>query len=147
MRASLMALILAALAALAADPARADVLTLNDGSQREGKVVKESEAEVVLEVSQGRLKAEVTFKRSEVKSIEKGPTAADKILAEVEKRKAALKDDDAAGWVEYAKWLDRQSGFSQDARAAWEKVLKIDADNEAARTKLGYQKVGGQWLT
>lgn len=141
-------LALAALAlALASGPALADVLTLNDGSQREGRVIREGEEEVVLEVAQGRLKAEVTFKKSEVKSIEKGPTAAEKLQAEVEKRKAALKDDDAAGWVEYARWLDRQSGYSRDARAAWEKVLKIDTDNEAARTRLGYQKVGGQWLT
>jgi hypothetical protein len=146
MRTSSLALA-AVLAVLAAGPGRADVVTLTDGSKREGKVVKDCDQEVVLEVTQGRLKAEVTFKRSEVKSIEKGPTAAEKLLAEVEKRKAQLKDDDAAGWVEYARWLDRQSGFSRDARAAWEKVVKIDPDNEAARTKLGYQKVGGQWLT
>ena len=137
----------AALAAMLAAPAWADVVTLNDGSKREGKVLREDAEELVLEVTQGRLKAEITFKRSEVKGVEKGPTAAEKTLAEVEKRKAALKDTDAAGWLDFAQWLDRLTGFSQDARAAYEKVIRIDPENEAARRKLGYQRVGGQWLT
>jgi hypothetical protein len=137
----------AALAAMLAAPAWADLVTLKDGSKREGKVVRQDDEEVVLEITQGRLKAEVTFKRSEVKGIEKGPTAAEKTLAEVEKRRAALKDDDAAGWLGFAQWLDRLTGFSQDARAAYEKVVRLDPENEAARRKLGYQKIGGQWLT
>ena len=60
------------LAGLLAGPAMADVVTLTDGSKREGKVVREDAREVVLQVVQGRLSAEITFKREEVRSIEKG---------------------------------------------------------------------------
>jgi hypothetical protein len=135
------------LAGLLAAPALADVVTLTDGSKREGKVVRENDQEVVLQVTQGRLSAEITFKREEVKSIERGATAAEQVLAEAERRKAALQDKDAAGWLGYAQWLDRQNGFSRDAREAWEKVLKLDPENILARARLGHQKVGGKWLT
>jgi hypothetical protein len=135
------------LAGLLAAPALADVVTLTDGSKREGKVVRENDTEVVLQVTQGRLSAEITFKRDEVRSIERGATAAEQTLAEVERRRSALKDKDTAGWLGYAQWLDRQAGFSRDAREAWEKVLKLDPENAAARERLGYRKIGGKWLT
>jgi hypothetical protein len=132
---------------LGAAPALADVVTLKDGSKREGKVVSEDNDEVVLEVAQGRLKAQLILKRSEVTGIEKGPTANEKLVAEVAARRAKLGAKDAEAWLEFARWLDGLSGFSADARAAYEKVVAIDPDNAAARTKLGYQKVGGQWMT
>lgn len=132
---------------LMAAPAMADVVTLADGSKREGKVVKESDTEVVLQVTQGRLSAEITFKKEEVKGIERGPTAAEKALAEVERRKAEVKATDAAALLELARWLDRQPGFSRDAAETYEKVLRLEPDNAAARARLGYQKVGDKWLT
>ncbi len=135
------------LAGLVAGSALADVVKLKDGSEREGKVVKEDAEKVVLEVSQGRLKAQITFKRSEVVSIKKGKTANERLLAEVAARRARLRPRDAAGWLAFAQWLDRQHGFSKDARAAYEKVITIDENNAVARRKLGYQKVAGQWLT
>lgn len=135
------------LAGLLAAPALADVVTLTDGSKREGKVVRESDREVVLQVTQGRLSAEITFKREEVRSIERGPTAAEGALAEVERRKGALKDKDTAGWIDYAQWLDRQAGFSRDAREAWERVVGLEPENATARARLGYRKVDGKWLT
>ena len=135
------------LVGLLAAPALADVVTLADGSKREGKVLKETDQEVVLQVTQGRLSAEITFKRSEVKSVERGQTAAEKVLAEVERRKAALKDKDAVGWLEFAQWLDKQPGFSRDVREACEKVVSLEPNNDWARTRLGYQRLGGQWLS
>ncbi len=144
MRAAVIAL---ALAGLAASAALADVVTLKDGSKREGKVVKQDAEEVVLEVSQGRLKAQITFKRSEVVKIEKGRTANERLLAELAARRRKLRSRDAAGWLAFARWLERQNGFSKDARAAYEKVISIDKNNAVARRKLGYEKVAGQWLT
>lgn len=142
------ALILSAtLAGLLAAPALADVVKLKDGSEREGKVVKQDAEKVVLEVSQGRLKAQITFKRSEVVSIEKGKTANERLLAEVAARRSKLRPRDARGWLAFAQWLDRQNGFSKDTRAAYEKVIALDKHNAIARRKLGYQKIAGQWLT
>lgn len=144
MRAAVIAL---ALAGLAASAALADVVTLKDGSKREGKVVKQDAEKVVLEVSQGRLKAQITFKRSEVVKIEKGKTANERLLAELAARRRKLRSRDAKGWLAFAQWLGRQNGFSKDARAAYEKVISIDKNNAVARRKLGYEKVAGQWLT
>ena len=71
------------LAALLAAPALADVVTLTDGSKREGKVIREDDKFVTLEIVQGRMRGEMVFNREKVKSIERGPTAAEKLQAEV----------------------------------------------------------------
>jgi hypothetical protein len=130
-----------------ASAAFADVVVLKDGSRREGRVLREDDQEIVLEIAQGRLKAEIVLARADITSIEKGPTANECLLADVESRRAALEPDDTAGWLAFAGWLDRQNGFSADARAAFEKVIALDRDNETARARLGYEKAGGQWLT
>lgn len=147
MRATRLALLGALMAVAAGPAARADTVVLTDGTRREGKIVSENAEQVVLEIAQGRMSARMAFARKEVAAIERGPTANDKLLAEVARRRAALKADDAAGWLELARWLDAQSGLSADARAAWEKVLKLDPDNEAARTRLGYRRLDGRWVT
>ncbi|HOX06308.1 MAG TPA: hypothetical protein PK280_07900 [Planctomycetota bacterium] len=136
-----------ALAGLFAAPALADVVTMVDGSKREGKVVRESDREVVLRITQGRLSAEITLKREEVRAIERGPTAAEQALAEVERRKAAVRDGNAAAWADLGRWLDAQPGFGRDAIEAWEKVVKLDPENAAARARLGHRKIDGKWLT
>jgi hypothetical protein len=135
------------LSGILAGSALADVVVLTDGSKREGKIVKQDKDEVVLEIAQGRLKAQIILKRSEIKSIEKGETANQKLVKEVAGRRKKLKAGDKAGWLEFAQWLEKQNGFSKDARTAYEKVVALDKDNEIARRKLGYRKVAGQWLT
>jgi hypothetical protein len=127
--------------------ALADVVVLKDGSKREGKIVKEDDKQVVLEIAQGRLKAQIILERAEIQSIEKGETSNERLVKEVERRRKKLRANDKAGWLEYARWLDRQNGFSKEAKAAYEKVITIDKDNEVARRRLGYRKVAGQWMT
>ncbi len=139
--------ILTLAAALLGATALADTITLKDGSKREGKIIREGEKQVVLEVAMGRLKAELVLLRKNIKSIEKGASANEKLLAASKKRKARLKKNDAAGWLAYAQWLEKQPGLSKDASAAFEKVMKIKPDNETARRKLGYYRVGKKWLT
>ena len=109
------AMILAA--ALFAGAARADVVVLEDGSEREGRVVRQDEKEVVLEVAAGKIKMELVLKRSEVRSIRKGRTANEKLLAEMKKRRSRLNNRNAAGWLAYARWLDRLPRFCYPASA------------------------------
>jgi hypothetical protein len=123
------------------------VVTLKDGSKREGKIVKQDDKQVVLEIAQGRLKAQIILERSEIESIEKGETANEKLLKEVARRRKKLRARDAIGWLEFAQWLDKQNGFSKEAREAYDRVISLDKDNEVARRRLGYRKVAGQWLT
>jgi len=134
-------------AALCAGAARADVVVLEDGSEREGRVVRQDEKEVVLEVAAGKIKMELVLQRSEVRSIRKGRTANEKLLAEMKKRRSRLNDRNVAGWLAYARWLDRQPGLGKEARVAFEKVIVISPNNEAARRRLGYYRVGRKWVT
>jgi hypothetical protein len=134
-------------AALIGATALADTITLKDGSKREGKIVREDKKQVVLEVAMGRLKAELILARKDIKSIAKGKSDNEKLLAESKRRKARLKKNDASGWLAYARWLDKQSGLSKDATAAFKKVIKLQPDNEIARRRLGYHRVGKKWLT
>jgi hypothetical protein len=133
-------------AALLFSAARADTVTLKDGSQREGKVVRQDDKEVVLRVACGRLSAEVTIPRAEVASIQKGPTGNEKLLAEAAARRRKLKGRDAAGWLAYARWLDSHSGFTAEALQAFERVIEIAPDNPAARERLGYVRDGKKWV-
>lgn len=136
-----------AFAGLLASAALADVVTLKDGTRREGRIVREDADGIVLEITQGRLKAQITLDRSEIESIEKGETENEKLVKEVDRRRALLRAGDADGWLEFARWLEQQPGFGGDSRDAFEKVLAIDPDNGAARRKLGHHRVAGQWLT
>ena len=53
---------------LAAGTVRADAVTLKDGTVREGKIVKEDEGGVVMEVVFGTLRGRVRIPRSEIAS-------------------------------------------------------------------------------
>ncbi|MHC4917754.1 MAG: tetratricopeptide repeat protein [Planctomycetota bacterium] len=133
-------------AALLVPAALADTVTLKDGSQREGTVVRQDENEVVLRVASGRLSAEVTIPRAEVAAIRKGPTRNQRLLAEAAARRRKLKGRDAAGWLAYARWLDSHSGFTTEALGAFEKVVQIAPNNAAARERLGYVRDGKKWV-
>jgi hypothetical protein len=135
------------LLALLACPTLADEILLKDGSKREGKIVKESPKEIVLEITQGSLKAQIILKRSEIKSITRGPTANDKLTAEISRRRNKLKSNDPRGWLALAQWIETHNGFRRESLLAYEKVIALDSDNGIARRKLGYHRVGKEWLT
>ncbi len=147
MRLTILSLSLLALLALLAGPTLADEILLTDGSKREGKIVKENPKEIVLEITQGNLKAQIILKRSEIKSITRGLTTNDKLTAEISLRRNKLKSNDARGWLALAQWIETHNGFRRQALLAYEKVIALDPDNGIARRKLGYYRVGKEWLT
>jgi len=59
---------------------------------------------------------------------------------------ATLKDDDKVGHLALAEYCKREK-LSDEMRAEFAKVLKIDPDNERARKALGYVRSGDQWVT
>src|SRR5438477_11962864 len=85
-----------ALVLLFALPARADLLSLADGREIEGEIVKESADEITVKTGSITL----TVPRSQIKSIEKRLTPA----KEYEARREKLRPDDVAGRVELAKF-------------------------------------------
>jgi len=121
--------------ALAA-PGLADTLVLKGGLQIVGDVVENGDRVSVTLDGKTR-----TFDRARVERIERGTTAREQFEA----RARALADDDAQGWYRLALWA-REKNLAQ-AGQALEKVLSIEPDHRAARRELGYERVGGEWLT
>jgi hypothetical protein len=54
--------------------------------------------------------------------------------------------DDIAGNVELARWCERRA-FPESARAHWNRVVSLDANNAEAHRALGDELIDGKWLS
>lgn len=116
--------------------ASADTLILKDGQTFEGVVTERGEqVEVQLEFGT------VGFDRSDVKSIERAPTA----LHELDERTAALRPNDLAGTLSLARWAT-QNGLEHGARVLYERALVIAPNDATAHRALGHRQHEGRWL-
>ncbi|MCZ7647560.1 MAG: hypothetical protein M5U26_20270 [Planctomycetota bacterium] len=144
---SLHALVLAA--ALASAGARADTVTLTDGSVREGTVIHEDQAAVTLEMRVGGMRGRVVIPRHEIASIKKEALPADPVETQAAKlRQAAEALDGAAAGRAYVALGDHYAerlGYSAQAREAYAKALQADPENADARKILGYVKTPAGW--
>jgi lipoprotein NlpI len=113
--------------------ATADVIYLNTGGVVKGKIVEESDDEIVIKVRGATL----TIPYDEVEYIDRGETA-EEILAKQLKK---IKPEDVKGRFELGAWL-QNIGEEQLARKQFEKVLKLDPEHEDARKALGHVKPG-----
>lgn len=119
--------------------AAADVYELKDGGQVVGEAVDRPEADgYVLRTPAG---AEVTIARDQVRRI----VQQDEVHAEYQRRSRTAPDT-AEAHRELAAWC-REQKLSEEAEHHLERVVDLDPADEAARTSLGYQRVGGRWLT
>lgn len=118
---------------------RADVYELKDGGRVVGEPVERPETEgFVLRTPAG---AEVTLQRDQVQRI----VQQDEVHAEYERRSRAAADT-ADAHRELAAWC-REQKLSEEAEHHLERVVDLDPADEDARVALGYQRVGGRWLT
>jgi hypothetical protein len=140
-------LLATALLTAGAIAARADTLTLRDGSVREGKIVGESEDAYEFEIARGTLRAVVSIPKSEVTEVKRGASENERLLAEYARKRAALKEGDAEGWAELGLWCRKRVGLAVEADEAFRRAIAANPDHEAARRELGYVKVGDAWLT
>lgn len=136
---SLRALCGALLLALAATSgaARADEILLTNGNKLEGKARREN-GKVVIDTGTG----EVTLPADDVKQITAGPTRLDLYKEKV----AKLDAKDVAAQIEMADWC-REKKLPDLEKKHLKAVIAIDADHEAARTRLGYIRYDDKWLT
>lgn len=128
----------ALLAFLWAFPCPADVVVLKDGRRLVGKVTKEDDEGIVLVHRHG----EIPIRKSEVASIERGPTPEEVY----QDRAAKLSDDDLEGHLDLAKWCLEND---LDREADWEfgRVIEIDPDHGEARKALGFVRHEEKWIT
>jgi len=66
----------------AATTVRADVITLMDGTQHEGEVIREDENTITLQVRMGGMKGQVTINRLDIKDIRVTDQIADPAIAQ-----------------------------------------------------------------
>lgn len=131
-RAAILWLAVLALAASAAG----DRVILKDGRTFDGTVT-ESEGKLVIEHAYGT----ISFRLSEVASIERGPTAAEQL----EMQLALVARNDPEVLFELSLWA-KANDLPVQARELLGEVLKLDGDHAGARKLLGYVRADGKWL-
>lgn len=129
--------VVALLALLAAAPALADKVILQDGRVLEGQVLTQTEDYILLKTRFGEMK----LAKSEIKEIVKQKTP-EEVYQE---KSAALSKDDVAGRLTLARWCG-QNGLHAQARAEAAKIVASDPDNAEARAVLGHTKHEGRWV-
>ncbi len=131
---------MAALGALLAPLAVAeDVVTKTDGGKLRGKVLVDAPEGVTIKTAGGV----IFVARDEVAVVDRAKDLARELLdrqAELEKRPSV------DGWLKCKDWCE-QHGLWVAASDALKHVIKLDPDNEPARTELGYRRLHGQWVT
>ena len=102
---------LVCLLAYAAAAAVADVVHTRDGRRTEGRVVRKTDREVVVEVRLGQITGTVRIPMESVERIVTGISAAEKVDRSYRKRlEAVKKKPGAAAWAELARWTQAQAG-------------------------------------
>jgi len=179
---------------------RADTVTLRDGTEYEGEILRQTAEALIFRVRWGGLKGSVRIPKSEIVALQAKPLPPDTVIAGAETlRKEAEQTSripspepqiptpktqpparDSAGgdtairhapsgtsnprsetpgspagicnrpaadaWVRLGEYYQRHHGYSAQAREAFQNALLADSGHPVAREKLGYIKVGDQWI-
>jgi hypothetical protein len=122
---------------LAASSASADRLVLKDGAVLEGHVTELAD-KVIIAVESG----EISFARSAVARVERGETELDRFVA----RLASAKTADVPVLLKLADQC-RDKALPAREREVLRRILELEPNHEAARTRLGYVKTTAGWVT
>jgi hypothetical protein len=127
-----------AVIALVAAPVLADDVYLRGGGQITGAIVERTADSVTVDVGGGTL----TVRTSSVVRIEESTSP----LEEYRERAARIREGDAEGWRELARWAT-SCAMGTMASQAWSKVLEILPEDAEANRALGRVQYGGRWVT
>ena len=129
--------------------ALADTLTLTDGTEYEGEILRETEDSIIMNVQiSAGLREERTFKKDDVRKVHK--TTVDEATF-AEKIKPLIPTGNRMTSNDYAKQIDGVvkpflNAFPQSKhRAETEEILKT-LEEEKARVDAGGIQIGGVWL-
>lgn len=127
----------------------ADTVTLRDGTVRDGTIVAEDDETVTMEVRMGGLKGKIVIPRYEIASVKSQPLPPDPVeVAAAKLRKdaeAAVGKESADAWVKLGDLYAQNSGYSAQAKAAYEKAIAADPEHVRARHGLGHIKTAQGW--
>ncbi len=135
---SRIAVALALLALLAPAWAAADVIVTRDGLTLEGKVTELPDGRLQIETAAGTL--QLTADRVRSRTAGPGPAAS------LHAAREALAPSEVVGRYRLA-LASEAAGCPEFARELLTEILALDPEHAAARRALGYEKVGGEWLT
>lgn len=126
----------------AARSARADILTLDDGTKIEGEIVRQTEDEVEVKIPYGS----TTLPRARVVKIEKKASP----QQEFEAKRAKLDPKDSAGRIDLARWL-LEKRFPREKAAelaieAWRIAPGDEGAIDVLVTKLDYRLEKDVWV-
>lgn len=114
-------------------------IVLTDGITLTGTLVRETDDEVEIQTLFGKQ----VIPRSRIDQIVRVENAA---REEFQTRfDEASKAKDIAALNELAEWASREK-LSVEAQRAWERVIELEPDHEAARGALGHARLDGKWL-
>ena len=116
----------------------ADEVHLKGGAVFSGRIVKQTDSMITMDIGDG----EVGVAMSRVESIVKKRSPLD----DYDQRAAGLAADDANGWRNLGRWASQQ-GLAVQSRQAYQKVLDVVPDDPEARGALGFVKYNGVWMT
>jgi hypothetical protein len=130
---------------------RADIVTLLDGSEHEGEIIRENSDIVVLRMKMGGIKGSIVISRCDVSSIVVKPVAEDVVAVQgerLERDAGAIKEAPKAAeaWLRVAEFYSKHIGYSSQAHAAFERVLIFNPNEPQARARLGYIKQSSEWV-
>lgn len=118
--------------------AAADQILLKNGGRIEGVVVEQTDRLIFIDVGPGRL----ALPTSSVERVLQGTAA----LAQYRQRAGHLAEHDVPGWLALAQWAQGRDLLTQ-ARAAFEHVVALDAQNAVAQRALGNVPMGDRWVS
>jgi hypothetical protein len=126
---------------LPAAAARADVFLLRDGGRIDGQWLNADEKPQTKFLIRTAGGATLTLEKDGVKQVVK------RSPAEIEYETVRHQyPDTVAGHTALAQWCQEQK-LSDQRKLHLERILELDPNNTAARSVLGFAKLGGQWRT
>ncbi len=129
---------LAACLLLACGVASAHTVTTNDGTVYEGKILSQTDKEVVIETT---FDGQKIIPRADVKAVNDGVPPLREQLAY-----RAKSAGDVKGRWELYKWA-KSKGFKKELTFILEAIVDLKPNDKKARKLLGHKKVDDQWMS
>lgn len=124
---------------LLSSTARGDVVTLVDGKTLEGKVIEQTDAEVVVETTFDGVKR---VPKAEVKAVD---TSVAPLRVQLKTRRDDAGNDPARLWEVHD--FAKRAGFKDELKEILGQILRQKPEDARARKALGHVKVDGKWMT
>lgn len=131
--------VLLLVAILGAPPVYAHEVKTKDGKVLEGKILSETDDEVVIETT---FDGVVTVPAARVAEVDRTSVP----LREQLQFRADLAKDDVGQLWDLHKWAKRK-GFGEELGFVLDRILQLEPNNARAHKMLGHERVDGVWMT